>query len=304
MLADGPRGRRRLAWMSDADRASYEASRGGVREAGRDASIPTTPGRTRTPTGSTGSRSGPGCATPGRRPNAVRARDSAMLALSAESVERTSLLSDLRKEAAAGAHGFYDYAVWECLRSRRARPRWRCGWPPSSGTGSATRRRLPASGSPAAGCSVDTATGERFECDAVVCALPVGPLRRVAIHGVSADRLASLDRQRHALAAKACFAYHSSVLGGAGPQRHDVLRDRHDRRHLAAARGHPLRARPARAPRRIPRRPRRGWWSSSCSPRWSPPIGEGAADPLASSSAAGASTPGPAGTSPAGGPAT
>ena len=39
-----------------------------------------------------------------------------MLSLSAESVERTSLLSDLRKEAAAGAHGFYDYDVWEHLR--------------------------------------------------------------------------------------------------------------------------------------------------------------------------------------------
>ena len=39
-----------------------------------------------------------------------------MLALSAESVERTSLLSDLRKEAAAGAPGFYAYDVWECER--------------------------------------------------------------------------------------------------------------------------------------------------------------------------------------------
>jgi predicted lysophospholipase L1 biosynthesis ABC-type transport system permease subunit len=48
--------------------------------------------------------------------NVVRARDLSMLALSAESVERTSLLSDLRKEAAAGAPGFYAYDVWECER--------------------------------------------------------------------------------------------------------------------------------------------------------------------------------------------
>ena len=52
----------------------------------------------------------------GATPGAVRARDLAMLSLAAESVERTSLLSDLRKEAAAGANGFYDYEVWECLR--------------------------------------------------------------------------------------------------------------------------------------------------------------------------------------------
>jgi hypothetical protein len=48
--------------------------------------------------------------------NVVCARDLSMLALSAESVERTSLLSDLRKEAAAGAPGFYAYDVWECER--------------------------------------------------------------------------------------------------------------------------------------------------------------------------------------------
>src|SRR3954464_13979354 len=41
--------------------------------------------------------------------NVVRARDLAMLALSAESTERTSLLAELRKEAAAGGNGFYNH---------------------------------------------------------------------------------------------------------------------------------------------------------------------------------------------------
>jgi hypothetical protein len=45
----------------------------------------------------------------GATPNVVRARDLGMLALSAESVEGTSLLAELRKEAAAGAGGFYNY---------------------------------------------------------------------------------------------------------------------------------------------------------------------------------------------------
>jgi len=52
----------------------------------------------------------------GAPPAVVRQRDAAMLSLAAESVERTSLLSDLRKEAAVGAHGFYSYEVWECFR--------------------------------------------------------------------------------------------------------------------------------------------------------------------------------------------
>ena len=48
--------------------------------------------------------------------NAVRARDLFALALSSESVERTSLLSELRKEASAGASGFYEYETWEAER--------------------------------------------------------------------------------------------------------------------------------------------------------------------------------------------
>ena len=73
----------------------------------------------------------------------------------------------------------------------------------------------------------------------MVCALPVGPLRRVAVEGVSAARMASLDRQRHALAAKVVFAYPDSfwerqgqngsmyfeagMLGGTWPQREGIL---------------------------------------------------------------------------------
>jgi monoamine oxidase len=89
------------------------------------------------------------------------------------------------------------------------------------------------------GSRVTTATGEHFDCDAVVSAIPVGPLRRIAIEGVSRERLASLDRQRHALAAKVCFVYESSwweeqgqngtmyfekgVMGGTWPQREGIL---------------------------------------------------------------------------------
>ena len=66
------------------------------------------------------------------------------------------------------------------------------------------------------GCTVITATGERFDSEAVVCALPVGPLRAVAVSSVSRERLDSLHRQKNAVVAKACFAWADSFweLGG------------------------------------------------------------------------------------------
>ena len=175
----------------------------------------------------------------GATPNVVRARDLAMLALSAESVERTSLLAELRKEAAAGGNGFYDYEVWECSRvaegsatvalrmAEELGHRVRYGAP-------VTRIRI----SPQ-GCSVTAETGERFEADAVVCAIPVGPLRHVRVEGVSDERMRSLDRQRHALAAKVVFTYEDSfwhdqgqngdayfetaVIGGTWVQREGIM---------------------------------------------------------------------------------
>jgi monoamine oxidase len=175
----------------------------------------------------------------GAPPAVVRQRDVAMLSLAAESVERTSLLSDLRKEAAVGAHGFYSYEVWECLRVAEGSATVALRM--AAELGHRIRYATPVTGlhvSPG-GCRVITATGERFDCEAVVCALPVAPLRQVAIDGVSAERLASLDRQRNALAAKVSFAYDRSwweeqgqngsmyfetgMLGGTWPQREGIL---------------------------------------------------------------------------------
>jgi len=225
-------------WLSDADRESYVTAEDAFRALARsvDPDDPWShPDADRLDRISVGAW----LREVGATANAVRARDLAMLALAAESVERTSLLADLRKEAAVGAHGFYNYDVWECQRVAE---------------GSATvAHRLAAELGDRIGydtpvtavrvtpsrSTVYTATGERFECSAVVCALPVGPLRRVAIDGVSAERLASLDRQRHALAAKVCLVYDSAwweqqgqngssyfefgMLGGTWPQQPGVL---------------------------------------------------------------------------------
>jgi len=152
----------------------------------------------------------------GAPPAVVRERALFHLGLAAGSVERTSLLAELRKASAAGATGFYDEEAWEGLRVAE---------------GSATvalrlaaelngRIRLGAAVTQvdigAAACTVTLAGGERLRADAVVCALPVGPLRSVEVRGVSDERLHSLRCQRHALAAKVVAAYPDSPWARAG----------------------------------------------------------------------------------------
>ncbi len=152
----------------------------------------------------------------GATPAAVRARDLAMLALGAESVERTSLLADLRKEAAVGSGTFYDYDVWEC--ERVAEGSATVAWQLADALGPRLRLGAPVRAvtvSPA-GCRVVLGTGETLHCAAVVSALPVGPLRSVQVEGVSVQRLRSLERQRHAPAAKAVFVYDEPFWERAG----------------------------------------------------------------------------------------
>ncbi len=118
-----------------------------------------------------------------------------MLSLSAESVERTSLLSDLRKEAAAGAHGFYDYEVWEHLRVAEGSATVALTIAEQLGRADPLRvagrpaRRSAAATADRGAASAVTANGETFAADAIVCAVPVGPLRNIRIDGVSAERL-------------------------------------------------------------------------------------------------------------------
>ena len=68
----------------------------------------------------------------------------------------------------------------------------------------------------AAGVTVGLAGGEQVRAEAVVCALPAGPLRAVEIGGLSDARLASLRAQRHALAAKVVVAYADPFWQGSG----------------------------------------------------------------------------------------
>lgn len=146
----------------------------------------------------------------------ARERELFHLGLGGGSSERLSLLSELRKTSAAGARGFYDVESWENLRVAE---------------GSATvAERMAAElgdrvrlGAPVravavtpSGCVATLEDGEELAAEAIVSALPVGPLRHVAVSGVSAERMESLHRQRHAPAAKLVAVFDRSVWLEAG----------------------------------------------------------------------------------------
>lgn len=173
-------------------------------------------------------------------PAVVRLWEIGQLALAGGSYERISLLAALRKSAAvpASGPGDYDYDDWEGLRlaegsatlaevmGRELGPRVRLGSPVAALDVRPGR------------CTVHLVTGEVLTAGAVVSALPVGPLRSVAVSGVSEERLASLHRQRHATAAKFAAVYDrpfwraddlnglsesEGVLGSTWPQNEAVL---------------------------------------------------------------------------------
>ncbi|MGW6982389.1 flavin monoamine oxidase family protein [Streptomyces sp. NPDC054932] len=159
----------------------------------------------------------------GATPAVVRLWEIGQLALADGSYERTSLLAALRKHAAvpvpatASGPDHYDYEAWEGLRvaegSATVALRMAAGLGGRIRTGApveAVTVRRPGS------CSVRLTGGETLTADAVVSALPVGPLRSVAVTGVSEERLAALHRQRQALAAKFVAAYDRPFWQGRG----------------------------------------------------------------------------------------
>ncbi len=125
-------------------------------------------------------------------------------------IERLSVLGELRAIAAGGGHSPRDYSMWENLKIDGG----------SSvlvdvltaGLGDRIRLSSPVSriviGTP---CQVVLVSGEILIADSVVCAVPVGPLRGIDVAGLSAERLRSLHRQREIPASKAVVALESQV---------------------------------------------------------------------------------------------
>jgi monoamine oxidase len=150
------------------------------------------------------------------RPAVARALETGALALADGSIERTSLLAELRKSAAAREDGFYSYDRWESLQvaegsaevaermARELEGRVRLGAAVSAVHVSRS------------GCRVELVDGESIPSEAVVCALPVGVLASLVIEGVAPDRLASLRAQRMAHAAKVVAVYGRSIWADVG----------------------------------------------------------------------------------------
>jgi monoamine oxidase len=149
---------------------------------------------------------------------AVRRRHAlTSLSLSSDGPDRSSLLAELRKHATLAGDGFYDLAAWEGLRCAQGSAQVALTMAASLGDRvrlGAVVTRVAVDG--AHGVVVGLAGGEEVRAEAVVCALPAGPLRAVAITGLSDERLASLRAQRHALAAKVVVAYADSFWQRAG----------------------------------------------------------------------------------------
>ena len=140
-------------------------------------------------------------------PAVVRRHELASLSLSCDGPERTSLLAELRKHATLGGEGFYNLEQWEGLRvaegSASVALQMAAELGPRLRLGTVVRRIDVSPGR----VRVTLAGGELIEAEAVVCAIPAGPLRDVEIVGLSEERLRSLRAQRHSLAAKLVVAY-------------------------------------------------------------------------------------------------
>ncbi len=227
-----------FGWMGEADKASYEIAEEEFRQLARTID-PDDPWSHPDAARLDGISVGAWLRAAGATHDAVRARELAALALAGGSIERTSLLADLRKEAVAGVGGFYDYDAWEA--DRVAEGSATVALKMAEELGHRLRLGIPVNRIDVRpqGCMVTATTGERFQSAAVVCAVPVGPLRDIHVTGVPEERLQSLYRQRHAPAAKVVFAYPTSfweaqgqngsgyseagLMGGTWPQREGIM---------------------------------------------------------------------------------
>jgi monoamine oxidase len=168
----------------------------------------------------------------------VRRLEVGALALAAGSIERTSFLSELRKAAAAGDRTFYSYDLWESMQVAEGSAEVALRM--AAELGARVRLGAPVQRVDVAprACRVTLESGEELRAEAIVCALPVGVIRSLHVQGVDEARLASLRRQRHALAAKVVAIYPHSIwrdvganglaegehlLGSTWPQREGVL---------------------------------------------------------------------------------
>jgi monoamine oxidase len=152
----------------------------------------------------------------GARPAVGRLYELGALALAGGSTERLSLLGQLRMVSVAGAEEVYGYERWEGIRLAAGSAALPLRMAADLGERVRYGARVTAIDVAPTVSRGTLDTGEELRAEAIVCALPVGPLRDVAVSGVSDARLASLHRQRQALAAKVVAAYPAPIWRDAG----------------------------------------------------------------------------------------
>jgi len=213
LMRDGVYVGEEMPWMSDADRALYEQLDQAF--AALSATVdPDDPWSHPDATALDRVSVGEWLRSEGASPAVLRAMDLRAFGLAEDSIERRSLLADLRKEAAAGANGFYDYDVWE--NSKVLEGSATVALRMADELGHRIRYSTPVASIDIAqqSSSVRAVAGETFVAHNVVCALPAGPLRDVTVTGVSAARLNSLHRQQHAPTVKYVPVYEASFWEG------------------------------------------------------------------------------------------
>jgi monoamine oxidase len=150
----------------------------------------------------------------GATPNAYRLAQLHSLATGAGTIERLSVLAEARAGAAAG-RPTSDYEAWEGLRLAGGSSSLVASL--AATLADRVRYAAPVRGIEVGStCAVTLADGEEIRSGAVVCAVPVGPLRRIALRGISEQRLVSLHRQRQLQATKAVLALDGPVWRAAG----------------------------------------------------------------------------------------
>jgi flavin-dependent amine oxidoreductase/flavin-dependent oxidoreductase len=132
----------------------------------------------------------------GARDAVVRMFELAKAGLAADSLRRTSLLAELRKAAVVGDGLSHYYDIDQWTRSTIAEGSATVSERMAADLGDHIRLSCAVTEIAVhpAHVEVTLATGEVVSAATVVCAIPVAPLRRIVISGLSAERLGALRR--------------------------------------------------------------------------------------------------------------
>ncbi len=145
----------------------------------------------------------------GARPAVLRMFEAAKAGLAADGLARTSLLAELRKMSIAGDElvSYYDIDQWTRFTVAEGSATVALRMAAELSERVRLRHVVTAVDVRSDGVTVDLADGQRLRADSVVCALPVAPLRRIPITGLTDVRLDALHRIRNSLSAKVVAAY-------------------------------------------------------------------------------------------------